>query len=137
MKLLKLVLSSMLMYSLGFAADFSKYDDVELASVYGSLKGAEAVDLELEIRKRKTALSGDALKKFNATLKESYTNNTKALNKEEKKAQRDGILKALRQKVSTMTEEEKEIYGLASNGHQNSCPMHGSEGHNHNNHNNH
>ncbi|WP_300859915.1 DUF1104 domain-containing protein [uncultured Helicobacter sp.] len=57
MKVTKILLVAALAFSFGYGIDLSKKKDDDLVKLQGTLKGEDAVDLALEVRKRVAKMS--------------------------------------------------------------------------------
>ncbi len=99
-------------FSLGFAADFSKKSDAELFKLNGTLKGEDAVDLNLEIKKRSMKLNEEKRKEFNNKAKEGFEKNTEKMIVKDYRAQLKDIREAMKKRIEKMSNEEKKIYGF-------------------------
>lgn len=113
------------------AADYSKKSDKDLLSLNGTLKGADAVDLQFEIIKRAQS-KGDAKMTFMMDAKASFEKNTENMRVKDFREYEAGIKAGVMEKIASLSDEEREKLGVGAGGH--SCPMHGGEGGGHGGH---
>lgn len=130
MRVTKILLAAVLGLSLGYGADFSKKKDDDLVKLQGTFKDKidDAVDLQLEIKKRITKMSEKNKPKYMEKLKEAYEKATDGWTVKELREHEKAVREGVKARVEKMSDKEKKEYGFDGAG---GCPMHGGGEHKH------
>ncbi|RDU60730.1 DUF1104 domain-containing protein [Helicobacter marmotae] len=121
MKVTHILLAGLLGMSFGYGIDLSKKKDSELVKLQGTLKGEDAIDLALEVRKRIAKMNEKAKTKFMEEIKASYNKATENWIAKDLRAYEKEVKDGVKARVEKMDEKQKKEYGF-SQANQADCP---------------
>ncbi|WP_343353406.1 DUF1104 domain-containing protein [Helicobacter mastomyrinus] len=124
MKVTKILLVAALAFSFGYGIDLSKKKDDDLVKLQGTLKGEDAVDLALEVRKRVAKMSEKNKPKYMEKVKAAFEKATDSWNAKELRAYKKALKEGVKARVEKMSDADKKAYGFDE---ASGCPMHAGE----------
>ncbi len=107
MKITSILLAVALVVSFGYGIDLSKSKDDELVKLQGTLKGNDAIDLELEVRKRVAKMSDKNKSKFMDKVKASFEKATDSWSAKDLRTYQKEIRNGVKSRIEKMSDKEK------------------------------
>lgn len=123
MKITSILLAAALIASFGYGIDLSKSKDDELVKLQGTLKGNDAIDLELEVRKRAAKMSDKNKSKFMDKVRASFEKATDNWSAKDLRAYQKEIRNGVKSRIEKMSDKEKKEYGFSE---PSNCPHGGA-----------